>query len=399
MTRIILISTLLIGLSLALGDEPATLQHEVKTLDGASQKGTVSLISDKEIQLHSGDQDVKLPAADVINVELQPAKAPPSMPYLEIGLMDGSKLLCQAFGLKAKTAELHLFTGHTVNVPLAALRYVLCEANSEAKRQEFEQYLSKRSGTDVLRLLSRDGSAVNTFEGFLGDADDLGETIRFKPEDGEQAQVSLARIRGLVFNRKPDPLPKPVARVFDTTGSVVPVTRIATNADSYHLESPLGLTLDLPKPLAQRFDFSPGKMAYLSDLDPLRSEGELIVAVTPIFTRDKHLEGGPISLSRKTYSKGLSTHARCVLDYDVTGYNYFRSVVGIDDAMEGAGQAVIRIDGDGKELFTTTIGSKDKPQEVELKIANVSKLRLTIDYGDDGDLGTHVDFAEARVMK
>lgn len=398
MLRITLSSTLLIWLSVVCAEEPP-VQQEVKTLDGTSRKGTVNLISDKEIQLRSGDQDVKLPAADVINVELQPAKALPNVPYLEIGLVDGSKLLCQAFGFKAKTAELHLFTGHTVTVPLAALRYVLCEGNSEAKRQEFDQFLARRSGTDVLRLLSRDGSAVNTFEGFLGDADDLGQTIRFKPEDGDTAQVSLARIRGLVFNRKPEPMPKPVARVFDTTGNIVTVAAVATTADSYHLESPVGLALDLPKPLAQRFDFSPGKLAYLSDLEPLKTEGELIVAVTPLFTRDKHLEGGPISLGRRTYAKGLSTHARCIMEYDVTGYNVFRSVVGIDDAMEGAGQAVVRIDGDGKELFTTTITNKAKPQEVELKLGNITRLRLTVDYGEDGDLGTHVDFAEARVMK
>jgi hypothetical protein len=29
----------------------------------------------------------------------------------------------------------------------------------------------------------------------------------------------------------------------------------------------------------------------------------------------------------------------------------------------------------------------------------MSKLRLAVDYVDNSDLGAHVDFAEARVMK
>ncbi len=398
MLRIGAIAVLLTAVSVGLAlDAPAT--QEVKTLDGASHRGTVTKITEQEIQLRSEDKDTKLPAADVLNVELQPAKPPPNAPFVEVGLMDGSRLLCQGFGLKAKSAELRLFTGHAVNVPLESLRYILCEANVEARRKEFEPLLAKHDGPDVLRLQSREGTGIVTFEGFLGDADDQGETIHFKPEDGDAVQVSLARVRGIVFNRKPEAMPKAVARVHDTAGDAILVAKIATDADAYHLETPAGMKLDLPSALTQRFDFSLGKLAYLSDLSPLKTEGELIIAVTPIWTRDKHLEGGPISLGRKTYSKGISMHARCVLEYEVTGYNVFRCTLGIDDAMEGMGQAFARIDGDGKELFTTPITSKDKPQEVELKIAGMSKLRLTVDYGDDGDLGAHVDFAEARVMK
>ena len=38
-------------------------------------------------------------------------------------------------------------------------------------------------------------------------------------------------------------------------------------------------------------------------------------------------------------------------------------------------------------------------RELDLKIAGVNKLRITVDYGQDLDLGDHVIFAEARVSK
>src|SRR5262249_29567006 len=158
------------------------------------QKGVVSTITDQEIRLQGGDKELKLPAAEVLDIQLQVEKAPPAGPYLEIGLNDGSRFLCQAFGLKEKMAELRLFTGHAINVRIDSIRYVLCEAHLEARRQEVEPFLTKRNGLDVLRLQSRDGMSVNTFEGFLGDADAQGETIRFTPEGGQPAQVSLSRV-------------------------------------------------------------------------------------------------------------------------------------------------------------------------------------------------------------
>jgi hypothetical protein len=34
-----------------------------------------------------------------------------------------------------------------------------------------------------------------------------------------------------------------------------------------------------------------------------------------------------------------------------------------------------------------------------LNLENVERLRLVVDYGDDLDLGDHVAFAEARLLK
>jgi hypothetical protein len=34
-----------------------------------------------------------------------------------------------------------------------------------------------------------------------------------------------------------------------------------------------------------------------------------------------------------------------------------------------------------------------------LAIKGVQKLRLIVDYGEDLDLGDHVDFADARIIK
>src|SRR5205823_4689560 len=95
------------------------------------------------------------------------------------------------------------------------------------------------------------------------------------------------------------------------------------------------------------------------------------------FRRDKNLEGGAISLSYKTYAKGLAVHSRSVLEYDVKGFNVFRCVLGIDDGVKGYAHAIVRIDADDQEVFKEPVTNKDKPRDLNLKIAGANKLRIT----------------------
>jgi hypothetical protein len=326
-------------------------------------------------------------------------KEPPKGPYLEVQLTDGTQLKCQVFALRGKNAEVRLFNGMTLQFPAAYLHHVLGEAQNDKNRAEFEQWAAKRLGQDVLRFQSNKGDDIVTLEVFIGDADEKGETLQFKYE-GETRAMSFQRVRGLIYSRKPDEkMPATLCQVYDAFENVFPAGKVQSTAEGYQLTTPAGLKVELGRPLVQRFDFSLGKIQYLSDMKPLRVDETPILADLWRYRRDKNLEGGPLALGRKTYSKGLAVHSRTVLEYDVKGFNLFRCVLGIDDLVTGPAHAVVRIDGDGKELFNAAVTSKDKPREVELKLDGVSRLRLTVDYGEDLDLGDHVLFADARITK
>jgi hypothetical protein len=384
---------------------------EVQTLSGASHKGEVVSITEAEVRIRV-DSEIVIPTAEIVSVDLAPPGRPlPATPYLVVRLTDGTQLKCQAFGLVGKTATARLFSGVTVHFPAAAIHWLLCEAHDDKNRAEFDELLLKKSNQDQLRLLSRDGQAINLFEGFVGEADANAETVDFTPEAGAKTRVSMSRIRGILFARKPEPgAPAGVCRLHDGFENAFVLHRIGTTSESFHLQSPAGLEFDLPRPLAQRFDFSLGKIAYLSDLDPVLLEETPILADLWKYRRDKNLEGEPLSLDhkvekpsakkgRKVYAKGLALHSRTVIDYEIKGFNVFRCVLGIDDRVSGPAHAVVRFEADGKPLFETPVTGKEDPRDIELKITGVSRLRIIVDYGDDLDLGDHVILAEARVMK
>src|SRR5262249_10890293 len=143
------------------------------------------------------------------------------------------------------------------------------------------------------------------------------------------------------------------------------------------------------------------KLAYLSDLEPIhvvdtsrlvRFEGRRL---------DRNVDDGPIRLGGERYAKGLALFSRTELVYDIGGrYREFKAVVGIDDLVSGGDpQPLVKIEGDGRELFSGVIMRRDKPKALTLDIKGVRQLRIVVSSLGETDLGDHVDLADARVTK
>jgi hypothetical protein len=114
-----------------------------------------------------------------------------------------------------------------------------------------------------------------------------------------------------------------------------------------------------------------------------------------------NLNQKPITLGRKTYTKGLAIHARTEITFDLDGeYREFKSIFGIDDNVPGRDDGtIVKVLGDGKELASMTVTRKEKPFEKTLNVKDVQKLTIIVASPDLLDLGRHVDLADARVSK
>lgn len=384
---------------------------EITTMTGATHQGELLGLSNQEIRYKSEGKSLTLKTADVLSVDLSVATPTVSKnASIRIQLLDGTLLLATSFLGKGNLALVQLTHGVTVTVPWGALQHVLFQANNPDQVTEFDTLLTQKPRTDVLRLLSRDGQSINTFQGVLGDPDVLGKVLPFQPTDGRLANIAWDRLRGLYFNRSVPTGPAPVCKVMDTVGNVYSASVLRSERLSVPLAgegiivriaTPTGLEVHLPMSCILRFDFSLGKVAYLSDMEPLRMEkASMLEENHPGYRRNKNLLGRPISLGGKTYSRGLALRSRVVLEYEVSGYNFFQTLVGIDDDVSGTGHAIVKFEGDGRELFSTPVTRRDvKPKEVELRITGIKRLRVIIDFGEDYDLGDHVDLANARIIK
>jgi len=149
-------------------------------------------------------------------------------------------------------------------------------------------------------------------------------------------------------------------------------------------------------------DVVQGKAIDLSDLKPKRTDVQPYQGVTWPWVADRSVRGNPLQLGSDTYAKGLGTHSKSTLAYDLAGkYRRFETKIGLDPATGRRGSVDVRILKDGKEvpfpdLLGLTLGKS--PQSVVVDLKGAKELTLIVDYGAAGDVQDDVNWAEPRLI-
>lgn len=402
--RFALAALFLSGSFVAAADSP---KIELRTLAGKDLKGELVAIDAKTITLKSGEDEVKTPVEQVIELSV-PENVVPGGPLKEahvlVDLTDGTSLRCAQVEIKNKEAILHLHgAGQVLKVDLSLIKYLLNEANNEAIVSQWkDQVLGRKRSRDA--LVVADGGQINVVDGTFGDADAKGETIGFTLTSGKSVSPNLNKVQGLYFARPPLATALPLAcKVYDKFGNVLMVSAVARTEAGVTLTLSGGPKVDYTFGSLARFDYSKGKLTFLSDLAPTKevySNTELFVQK---YRKDKNLDDGPMTMKAIPYKKGLALHAHTELEYDLGGdYREFKAMVGFDDSVGGTeGPVLVILQGDGAELGKYTLDrAKDKgPLDLTVNVADVNRLRIVVKSGTLLDLGKHVELGNARVSK
>jgi len=241
--------------------------------------------------------------------------------------------------------------------------------------------------------------ARGTIEGFANEPPSLrlkateAATLRLDQLAAVALDPSLARVR------KPK---GPYYRITLTDGS-----RITLGTASIKDGRLSGLTLAGPQlsvtmASVLSLDVVQGKAIDLSDLKPKRTDVQPYQGVTWPWVADRSVRGNPLQLGADTYAKGLGTHSKTTLTYDLAGkYRRFESKIGLDPATGRRGSVDVRILVDGKEvpfpdLLGLTLGKS--PQSVTVDLKGAKELTLIVDYGAAGDVQDDVNWAEPRLI-
>lgn len=159
----------------------------------------------------------------------------------------------------------------------------------------------------------------------------------------------------------------------------------------------------IPESWLRLVRFWSDRVAFLSALDPVRVEQVPFVGSETSFAwqRDRAAGGGPIRLGGRTYRKGLGVHARNVLEFDLQArYRSLAGVIGLDESAGPQSGVAFRVYADSKEIFTRHMTSGSPPASISLPVDGVRRLRLEVDYGEDGvDFGDFADWADLRVTR
>lgn len=283
-------------------------------------------------------------------------------------------------------------------MPLSQVYYLFREPDSLKLAADFQTLVRKRSKRDV--MVVRKGENLDAIEGTFGEADATGDTIQFEIAGGVSSPIRMSRVLGIIFNQPPEgERPTTLCKLIDKSGNLFVLKAIQVAGDKLTWSTVTGVDVaGYALSDVARLDFSSGTLRYLSDLDPASVVATSTNEFVERFRKDTNLDGREISLHREKFPKGLTIPSRTILTYDVEGFREFRAVIGVDDELEADSVVNVKIEADGKPIFSQKITKKDEPKTLNLGIQNVKNLRLTVE-SELLDLGNQVSLGDARVIK
>jgi hypothetical protein len=396
---------LLIGIALAAS--PA--EFDLQTIDGQQAHGRLVQLGPQDVVLAGDAGESRYPIASVATLgRTGPAPAKESKASVAVELIDQSVLLGVEYTVDGNQAELQLEGDRSLKIPTRSIRSVrfgpVAARDAKLTKQWSEIVESKAAG-DL--LVVRKSGALDYLEGVLGTID--ADVCQFEL-DKEPIPVKRAKVEGVVYyHANPPELPEAVGRLISADGTTLALRTIELTEAGLKATTPAGTELELPMEGVARFDFSSGKIAYLSDLEPESVSFTPYIALTDEqsslndffqYRRDVGFEQNPLRLHGKTYRKGLSLQSRTQLVYKLPGkFRVLKTVVGIDDAVRETGDVHLEIRGDGKILWEGEVRGSDPARELELQLDTVKRLEILADYGGGLDIGDRLNLADARVTK
>jgi alpha-galactosidase len=110
-------------------------------------------------------------------------------------------------------------------------------------------------------------------------------------------------------------------------------------------------------------------------------------------------DGRPLAVNGITYMKGLGAHGIADLRYALTGAcSGLTAMVGVDDETLGGGTVVFQVLADAAKVYDSGVMTGIMAGRIiNIPLAGVQTLGLTVTDGGDGNTSDHADWAEAKV--
>jgi len=409
MTILRLFAVLLVG-------SMAPAMSELKTLSGERYQGDLLGMNEKEIVLRTGERVVKVPMADVLELNLLPSVAETETPFTEVKLTDGSVLRCKAedgVQVDGTQVKLRLLNDHKLQVQRESLSYVLKGARNPDVRTnpDWHDCLKRclKERRDILPYLGN--GRINALSGTFGEGS--GMVWNFNADKSvkgnlKQTQIGVKgepAIQGWIFYNEPA-AEDPLCELHDTGHNRIAVSKIEMTSEGLLVQT-IGGQLKYSRDQLVRLDFSKGKQEFLSDIEP-----KILLTPAPDRLdryrwydepglRNRNLDGSSIQLGGTKFSNGLSLPAPTTLQYALTKkYKHISFVAGVDDTVRGgAGSVILTIEGDGRELFSREIRRGGRPLPIRRNIESIDQLTIKVMPAGVLPYGLRIDLADAKVTK
>lgn len=368
---------------------------EVSMLNGDQHVGTLETLSTDEAVLKTPTGSNKLAATELLSIRVPSvATIPATVSMFEVLLTDSTLLRVTKYQTNSTVATVSHPQMGDLKLPLTAIQAVRFAAPDSKVDGTWKQLLAKASRKDQVAIRKND--VLDHLDGVVGSIDET--TVKFQL-DGDDIPVKRERVFGLIYAKREPATAKTTASIETATGDHLAARTVSWDGENWKVKLATGTEITAPSASIQYIDYTQGKIAYLSNLEPRDVKYTPFFDISWDYRRDKCMDGRPISFGNKSYAKGLSLHSLTVLKYRSGGdYRRFQTVMGIDEHFSGNVDVVIK--GDGRVLFKGPVRAGQPPQNLDLDVTGVVELEITVGFGEDElDIGDRLILADAKLVK
>lgn len=391
--------------ALAAGAVAQGLAGELRTIDGRTLRGVLTVAADGAATLRDGDTTTVLQLAELVSFAPDGAqRAVVAAPH-RVWLRSGLEL--PALALRGRAAAdgrppllvAELPCGVAAELPLGFVRALRHGGSERREPPRFAiDFADPPDNEDVL-FVQRDGQSHRSQVTVTGLTE---ERIDFLLR-GKAYDFPLVATAGVVFGRNtgfaPDRQERPRAALSLVTGERLEGRLLALDAD-VRLRLDEGAELALPRTSLHRLEIRSDRLVRLSELVPQAEQTPAFDRVWP-WTNDGTPGGDGFVIAETTFDHGVGMVPRTRLTYDLGGrFDVFEAMVGIDDRGGPAAHAVFRVLIDGAVAWQSqpkTLGEPATPVRVD--VAGCRQLAIECDFGENYDLGDFCAWADARVVQ
>lgn len=357
----------------------------------------------------------EIPVDDISRIESSAcAKSEDPENSAILHLWNGDKLYVSDPSFKEKRIKA-LLALNEISIPLECVKMMIF--STETAENDYRNFEKE----DAIYLTNNDRA--------LGEITGLsGGKIRFKSSFGELSkdlknEKNEQMISAVTFKKASAnfcPHDKQFVSIESIDSGRVTGEFIRHDGNTIFIDTKYSGKIGFKKEFVKTVFLKGGNSVYLSDLnhfsvkeEPFIKEEKEELNTVFHYKNDLNCHGKQISIAGKTYDKGLGTHSRCTLVYDIPGkFSFFRAEIGIDDIAgakkdsitgENFGAVLFKVMIEENEVFSGKMNGGEKALKIDIPIKEgAKKITLLSDFVPEKEknmVGCLADWANARFCK
>jgi hypothetical protein len=397
-------SFLLVAIRLSAG-EPAYIAESASAEPINGSLTRIEANGNVVLQSHA---EATIPGADLISLRRggKPLPPPPAGP--QVVFANGDCLAGQVLSIDNDVVRFKATLGpegaadetQDLSIPLSALAVIWFQAPPAATGEELIRgWARERRRKDM--IISKNG---DTRSGIIKELKSASKPLLLR-EDEQETRIDPFQVVAIVMNTDLARVLRPrgqYTRLILANGGRLGIVSAIADSQTLSGKTLFGVEVKLRLEQIVSMDVRQGKAVYLSDLKPKSYEHTPYLGVRWPYEMDRSVAGNSIRLAGNAFDKGIGMHSESRLSFNLGGqYRRFEALVGLDDRTGQGGRVKIRVVIDGKDrdvgdpAITSAIGARP----VRVDVSGGKDLTLVVEFGSNGDVCDHVDWADARLVK